>query len=158
MMPNHEKNGYNYENPCLCISMDELWFMENGAKKKLFLQNQSINIMYLNVENMVVVSNHKKNGDYYENASLTYFTNELWLHENLKKQKLFLQLLSLNIIYPNGEHMIVVPIKKEWRLLWVSKFMSFHGWTLTTRKMVERKDSYASKASILCIPMRRTWL
>ena len=35
--------------------------------------------------------------------------------------------------------MITVPIIKKWRLLQASKFVSFRGWTLITRKMVERK-------------------
>ena len=35
------------------------------------MQIQNINIMYPNVENMIVVPNHKKIGDYYENPSLT---------------------------------------------------------------------------------------
>ena len=34
--------------------------------------------------------------------------------------------------------------QKEWRLLWESKFDSFHEWTLVTRKMVERKAFLAN--------------
>ena len=46
-------------------------------KEKLFLPNQGSNIVYLNVENMIVMPNHKKNGDYYENASLTHLMDKL---------------------------------------------------------------------------------
>ena len=35
--------------------------------------------MYPIVENMIVAPNHKKNGDYYENRSLTHFTDQLSL-------------------------------------------------------------------------------
>ena len=48
----------------------EMW------KEKLFLPNQSIDIMYPNKENINAVPNHK-NGDYYENLSFTHFSNEL---------------------------------------------------------------------------------
>ena len=62
-------------------------------------------------------------------------------------------------MYPNIENMIVVPITKRIRLLWVSKFISFHRWTLIIRKLVERKAfSCKSKALIWCIQLWRAWL
>ena len=33
--------------------------------------------MYANEENMIVMPNHKKNKDYYENPSLSYLIDEL---------------------------------------------------------------------------------
>ena len=45
------------------------------VKKKLFLQNQCINITYLNDEDVIKVLNHNKNEDYYENPSLSHLTN-----------------------------------------------------------------------------------
>ena len=50
---------------------------ENGGEKKLLLPNQIINILYPNVENMVVVPNHKRTGNYYENPGLSHFTDKL---------------------------------------------------------------------------------
>ena len=45
--------------------------------RKAFLANQRINIMYPTEENMIIVYNNKKNGDYYEYPSLSYFVDEL---------------------------------------------------------------------------------
>ena len=55
------------------------------------------------------------------------------------KEKLFLKIQSINIMYPNVENMIAEPHQKEWRLLRVSKFPPFQEQTLITRKLVERK-------------------
>ena len=46
------------------------------VEKTAFPQIQIINIMYPNVENLIEVPVTKKNGDYFEYPSLTYFTNE----------------------------------------------------------------------------------
>ena len=45
------------------------------VERKAFLANQSIHIMYPNVENMVVVPN-EKNIDHNEHPSLSHFTDE----------------------------------------------------------------------------------
>ena len=55
------------------ISFD---YKENG-RKKAFLQIQCNNIVYPNMEDIIVVCNHKRNGDYYENLSLSHFIDEL---------------------------------------------------------------------------------
>ena len=70
---------------------------------------QSINIMCSNVENMIIVPDHKRNGEYYKNPSLAHFTDELLLLGKLWKENLFLQNQSINIVYPNKENMILVP-------------------------------------------------
>ena len=55
------------------------------------------------------------------------------------EKKLFLEIWSINILYPNMENMIVVPNhKKEHGLLWESRFHLFHKWTMIIRKMVEK--------------------
>ena len=46
------------------------------VEKKYFFQIQSIYIMYPNVKNMIVVPNHKKNGDFYENPGWPHFMDE----------------------------------------------------------------------------------
>ena len=51
------------------------------------------------------------------------------------EKKLFLQIWSINIVYPNVENIIAMPVTK--RILWVPKFVFFHRWALIMRKMVE---------------------
>ena len=46
-------------------------------KKKLFLLNQSIKIMSSNEENVFMVPNHQKVGDYYGNPCLSNLTDKL---------------------------------------------------------------------------------
>ena len=58
-------------------------------------------------------AHNKKNGDYYEYPSLSHFMDEHWLQEKWRKEKLFLQIQNINIVYPNEENMIVVPITKR---------------------------------------------
>ena len=47
------------------------------TEKKAFLAKSKHQIMYPDEKNMFIVSNHKKNGHYYENPSLSYLTDEL---------------------------------------------------------------------------------
>ena len=50
-----------------------------------------------------------------------------------------------------GEHDCSAHKKKEWRLLWVSMFVSFQEWTLITMKMVQRKAFLANpNINIVC--------
>ena len=72
---NNKKNGDYYKYPSLSLLMDEVWLQGKWWKEKLFLQTQSMNIMYHNVENMIVVPINK-NGDYYEYLCLSHFMNE----------------------------------------------------------------------------------
>ena len=66
-------------------------------------------------------THNKKNKDCYEYPSLTYFMDEHQFYAKWSKEKLFLQIQSINSMYPNVESMSTVPIKK-WRLLQVSMF------------------------------------
>ena len=61
------------------VSFDK-WtlILKKMVERKAFLGNQRINIMYLDVDNMFIVANHKKNGHYYECPSLSHLTDELW--------------------------------------------------------------------------------
>ena len=49
---------------------------KENRKEKLFLPNQSINIVYPKEVNMIVMPNTKKNRDYYKYPSLSQFTDE----------------------------------------------------------------------------------
>ena len=52
--------------------------MENGGKK-LILQSQSNKAMQPNEENVFIVPNLQKNCDSYNNLSLSYLMDEIWL-------------------------------------------------------------------------------
>ena len=41
---------------------------KNKWEDKLFLRNQSINVIYPNKENEFMIHNHEKKGDYYVNS------------------------------------------------------------------------------------------
>ena len=77
VVPNNKKKGDYFEYPSLSNFTSEHQLQGKWWSKKLFLPNQSINIMYPNEMNMIVVPNNKSNGDYYDNPSLSHFTNEL---------------------------------------------------------------------------------
>ena len=51
---------------------------ENCGKKSFSYKNKA-SIVYPNVENVIMVPNHTKNGDCYENPGLMYFIDELYL-------------------------------------------------------------------------------
>ena len=55
MVPNQKMNRDYYKNPCLSYLTSELWFLRKWWKEKLFLQNQSVNIMYPNEKNVFMV-------------------------------------------------------------------------------------------------------
>ena len=77
IVPNHMKNVDYYENPSWTHFMDKLCLKGKQRNKKLFLQIQSINIMYHNIENMIVEPNDEKIIVYYENVSLTHLMDKL---------------------------------------------------------------------------------
>ena len=47
------------------------------VEKQVFHMNQSIEIVYPNKENMFMVPNHEKKGDYYVNPCLSQLKGEL---------------------------------------------------------------------------------
>ena len=91
-------------------------------ERKVFLSNSKHQYRASQCQEYDSLASNKKDGDYYEYPSLSHLTDEKgkWW-----KGKHFLQIQSINIVYPNNENMIVVPIIKKWRLLWASKFASF---------------------------------
>ena len=86
-------------------------------KEKLFLQIQGIQNVYPNVENVIVLPIMKKIGDDNEHPNLTHFTDECYLQVKWWKEKLFLQIQSINIVYPKVENMIVVPITNKMEII-----------------------------------------
>ena len=57
---------------------------------------------------------------------------------------LFLEIQSINIVYPNVKNMIIMPITKRMKIITSIKVVQFYGWALITRKMVERKAFLAN--------------
>ena len=57
-----------------------------------------------------------------------------------------------------GQQVHESQLPKKQRLLWVPLIISFSGWTLTLRKMVEKSFSCKIEVPILCISIRRTCL
>ena len=57
---------------------DELFSKRKWWKKKLFLQNQLMHIVYPNEENMFMAPFNKGIGDYYKNTCLSLLMNKLW--------------------------------------------------------------------------------
>ena len=49
----------------------------NSGNKRLFLQNESIKIVHPNEKNVLIVLNHHKNGDYYDNPNLANLRDEI---------------------------------------------------------------------------------
>ena len=141
---------------CL-ISWMKFDYNENSGKKSIFLQFQSLHIVYPNEENMIVVPRTKRITIV---MSIQDYLIHGWMLDTRKmvERKALLQIQSINIMYPNVENMIIVPITKRMEIITLSKFVSFHRWTLIIRKMVEKCFSCISKASISCIPLWRAWL
>ena len=77
MVPNHENEGV-----ITWISICPNWKKNFDSKKwseeKLFLWNQSINVIYPNEKNEFIIPNHGKKGDYYVNPYLSKLKNKLW--------------------------------------------------------------------------------
>ena len=103
-------------------------------------------------------SAHKrKNGDYHVYPTLSISWTNIDYKENGKKKSFFLENPIINIVYTNEEIMIVVPIIKGMEII---MSIQLH---LISRMNLDYKEDYGkksfsckSKASIPCIPMRRT--
>ena len=102
-------------------------------------------------------AHNKQNGDDYKYPSLTYFTNEYLFQGKWWKEKLVLQIQSINVMYHIVENVIVVSITNSVKII-ISIQICLISWMNINYKEKGGKKifSYESKASISCIPMRRT--
>ena len=78
------KTWYNTHNRLLKVSKFALickWtlIIRKILERKAFSTKRKHRYIYPYTENMIIVPNNKKNGDYLENPSLSHFTDELWL-------------------------------------------------------------------------------
>ena len=97
---------------------------DNGGKKKLFLQKQSINIVYPNEMSIIGVPITK-----WIEIIMSVQTNQ-----------------SINIVYPNEKNMIAVPITKRMDIIKSIHVCPHSQWSLIIRKMVERKLFLANQS------------
>ena len=114
--------------------------------------------MYLNKANVFILSNHKKNKDYYENQNLSYLMTELWFYCKWGKEKLFL---------PNQESYMCIPMKRTClsraitqRMKIITRFHICFIWKTSFDyiKNREKSFSYKTKASISCTLIKRTYI
>ena len=132
--------------------IDEHYLQGKWWKEKLFWLIQSINIMYPNMGNVIVVPTTKRmeitigiqvclisriNFDYKKNSG-----------------KLFLQIQNINIICPNVENMVVVPITKGMEIIMSIQVCLISWMNFGYKENVGKKNfSCKSKESISCSPM-----
>ena len=140
---------------CLILRMN--FDYRKMVERKLFLQIWTINIIYPNVENKMVLIT--KRMEIIMRPKFVSFLEWSFIRRKMVERKLFLQIRSINMVYPNVENLIVVPITKRIEIIkcihvcLISR-MNFdytkNGW--------KKSFSCKSKASISCIPMWRQWL
>ena len=85
------------------------------------------------------MENDGKKSFYYETK-----WDELWSKENYGKKAFIMKPKHQYHLSKHGEHDCSTQAQKEWRLLWESKFDTFHEWTLIIRKVVDRKAFLAN--------------
>ena len=75
----------------------------------------------------------------------------------MEERKLFLQIKGINIMYPNVEYMIVVPITKRMEVIMGIQVYPISGMNFNYKENGGKKSfSCKSKASISSFPMGRT--
>ena len=104
-------------------------------------------------------ANKKNIRDYYEYPSLSHFWDELWLWGKWWKEKLFLQIKSINIMYHNMENMIVMPITKRMEIITSIRVFPFSRTNISYKENgIKKGFSCKSKVLISCMPIWRIWL
>ena len=137
---------------CL-ISRLNFHYEENGGKKA-FLANpkHQYHVSYYGEQDCS--SNNQKNGDYYVYLSSSYFTMNFDYKEN-EERKLFLQIQSNNIVYPNKENGVAMPITKRMKIVMSIQVCPISHINFDYNKNGEEKCfSWQTNASISCIPTR----
>ena len=135
---------------CL-ISRMNVNYKENGGKKSFSCKSRA-SISCIPMWRTWSSANNKMNRDYYEYPSLSHFTDELWLLGKWWKEKLFLQIQSIKIIYSYVENMIVVPRIKIMEII-TDIQVCLISWMNFDYNENWRKKSFSckSKVSISCI-------
>ena len=87
------------------------------------------------------------NGDYYEHLYLSHFMDELLLQGKRWKEKLFLQIQSINNVYPNEGNMITVPLTKRMDII-ISIQVCIISWVNINYKANGGKKCFSCKSMI----------
>ena len=125
---------------------------ENGGEK-MFLAKPNTNIMYPNKKNIIVVPNHKK-GRLLCKSKFVSFDRQIWFYGKCGKNNFSSQTKVSTSYILIRRTWLGYPITKKWRLLWETKFVTFDRWTLTIRKMVERKAFIAKPKCQYHVPKK----
>ena len=127
----------------------ELGFKGYWWKKKLFLQNQSTNIVHLSNENMFMMPNNKKKGDYYKNPCLSHLTNVLDSKEN-GGRSFSCETKAWILCAPMMRTCLWCPTtkRKDSRM----HVLLFHKQTLSQRKFMEKNLFLQNQSSNILYP------
>ena len=87
------------------------------VEKKTFLTNPKHQYCVSQYGEHDYSANNNENRDYYEYPSFSKFTDEFWIQGKWWKEKLFFQIQGINIVYPNEENKILVPITKKMEII-----------------------------------------
>ena len=87
------------------------------VERKAFLANPKHQCRVSQCGELDCSAHNEKNVDCYVYPSLTHFGDELQLQVKWRKETLFLQIQSINIVYPYKENMIVAPITKRMKII-----------------------------------------
>ena len=79
----------------------------------VFLQNQSVNILYPNVNYQFVLVLSKKNLESFHERSSSYFKKKLWFPTKWRVQMVFSLNESINIVYPNVNYLFVLVVREK---------------------------------------------
>ena len=133
--------------------------MKKVVGKKAFLTNQKRQYHVSNRGEQNCRANNKRNGVYYKYQSLCQFRDKLSLSGKWWKEKLFLQIKSINIMYPNKVNMIAVPKTKRMEIITSIEVLLISQINFDYNENgVKKSFSCESKAPISYILMWRTRL
>ena len=119
----------------------DVWtlILKKWFKEMLFLWNQSVNVIYSNKENVFMVHNHEKKGDYYMRPCLSQLKDELWFQKTGGKDSfLYEAKVSTSSILIRRMCLLCPIVKRENIIMNIhvcpNRWMYFNS-----KKMVKRK-------------------
>ena len=128
---------------CL-ISQTNFNYKENSGKKSFFSKSK-LSKSCIPMRGTWLLCPSQKEWGLLREYKLVSFHRWMLIIRKMVERKAFLANPKHQNRVPEwGEHDCCAHKKKKWRLLWASKFVSFHGWTLIVRKIGERKAFLAN--------------
>ena len=107
---------------------------------------------------MFIVLNHEKKKRLLQASTFVIIYRITLILKKWWKEKLFLSLQSINIIYPNEDNMFVVRNHEEEEIIHASMFITIDEITLIPKNGGKKMFSYQTKASLPFIPISRMCL